>query len=325
MMEIESKNKDPFSMAIVPIGISLLILLILLWSCFYIVPTGYVGVLRCFGKISLSERGPGLHFKLPFPIQSVEKVDVKLRTINYIEKKAGKKLHKEKEGVIIASPVHALDKRGLPVTVELTVQYSLRPSLAAEVMAEYGENYEAKLIHPVVREAVRDIIAQYPAEIIPTKRPEIAAKTANTITTRIAQIKDHPLMITAVQLRNIELPPAIAKKIEQVQIAKQEAERMKLLQQKAEREMKVKLIEAETKKQVQIKQAEAEKQARILRAEGEAKANALLSRSLTAVILKWRELDVQEQFAQAVKSNPNIKLFYGLGGKNMHYWVGGQK
>jgi len=185
-----------------------------------------------------------------------------------------------------------------------------------------------------VRDAVRDVIANYPAEIIPMKRNEIAQKIAATILREVQEIKGNPFAVTAVQLRNITLPPKVAQKIQEVQLAKQEAERMKALEEKAQREQKVRLIQAETEKQERIKRAEAEKQEKILRAQAEAEAKLLKARataeankkiaaSITPEILKWRELAVRERFADAIRENENVRLFYGMegNGKNLHFWM----
>ncbi len=312
------------------LGFFFVVVLILLGS-FYTIETGEVGVLSKFGKYDFDEKQPGLHFKIPI-VEDIKKVDVRVRTINYVSQ-PGRKALRGKEGVLYGAPINVLDQRGLNVMVELTVQYKLRPEMAAETLAKYGRNYEVKLIHPVVRDAVRDIIAQYPAEQIPLRRTEIARKISSAIIKTITNLKDNPLEISTIQLRNIALPPRIAQKIQEVQIAKQEAEKMKALQEKAEREQKVKLIQAETRKQEKIKAAEAEnakkileaeadKKARILKAEGEAKANELLSKSITQNLLEWRRLDVEEKMADAIEANPNVRLFYRMGNTgNLHFWM----
>ena len=112
---------------------------------------------------------------------------------------------------------------------------------------------------------------------------------------------------------------------------------MKALEEKAQREQKVRLIQAETQKQERIKRAEAEKQEKILRAQAEAEAKLLqakavaeanerIARSITPEILRWRELSVQEKFAEAISKNPNVRLFYGMDGKgNLHFWMEEQK
>ena len=310
----------------------LVILAVIFFGSWYVIETGEVGVKMRFGKYNMNEVPPGLHFKWPL-IERVKKVDVRVRTINYVSRRAKHEVA-GKGGVLYGSPISVLDKRGLTVAVELTVQYQLRPQMAAEVLATYGDNYEIKLIHSIVRDAVRDVVAEYPAEEIPLKRNEIARKISTLIAKQIESIKGNPFEVTAVQLRRIQLPPRVAQKIQEVQLAKQEAEKMKALEEKAQREQKVRLIQAETEKQERIKRAEAEKQEKILQAQAEAEsrllkakaqaeANKKIAESITPEILRWRELAVKEKFAEAISRNPNVRLFYGMGaGGNLHFWLG---
>ncbi len=324
---------------LIPIGIFLLLGVVFSISTVYTIETGSVGVLARFGKYRLDEVMPGLHFKIPL-VDAVKKVDVKVRTLNYVGKRGVARVKPGEvvgsgEGILYGSPISVLDQRGLTVGVELTVQYQLRPRMAAEVLSEYGENYEMKLIHPIVRDAVRDVIAQYPAELLPMKRNEIAEKIRHMILSQVEKIRGNPLQVTAVQLRNIILPARIAQKIQEVQEAKQEAEKMKALEEKAQREQRVRIIQAETEKKEKILRAEAEKQERILRAQAEAEARLLrakaeagankrIAQSLTPNILRWRELAVQEKMAEAIEKNPNVRLFYGNVPGNMHFWMGEQ-
>jgi regulator of protease activity HflC (stomatin/prohibitin superfamily) len=333
MSDLKSNFSSGFFFQMPGFLVMLLLLLcaVFLLGFWYTIETGEVGVKVRLGKYDMNEISPGLHFKWPI-IEKIKKVDIRVRTINYVSTKAKHEIT-GRGGVLYGSPISVLDQRGLTVSVELTVQYQLKPQMVAEVLAQYGENYEIKLIHPIVRDAVRDIIAEYPAEEIPMKRNEIARRISLTIIKEVQEIKGNPFEVTAVQLRNIALPPRVAQKIQEVQLAKQEAEKMKALEEKAQREQRVRLIQAETLKQEQIKKAEAEKQqkilqaqaeaeARLLKAEAIAKANQKIAKSISPEVLRWRELAVQEKFAEAISQNPNVRLFYGMGhGGNLHFWI----
>ena len=304
----------------IPVIILIVVCILVLKSAIYTIETGFVGVKARFGRYFMDEVEPGIHFKIPLA-DTIKKVDVRIKTINYVSSKAGKKLS-GKSGILYGQPIPVLDKRGLRVQVELTVQYQLRPEMAAEVIANYGMDWELKLIHPIVRDSVRDVIAKYPAEEIPMKRTEIAQNISNAIVETVLKIKGNPLQVTAVQLRDIDLPPRIAQKIQEVQEAKQEADKMKALEEKARYEQQVRLIKAETEKKEKILRAEAEKEEKILKAQGEAEANKLLSKSITPELLKWRELDIQEKMAEAIRQNPHVRLFYGNSSfGNLHFWL----
>jgi len=286
-------------------------------SPFKTIESGHVGVKITLGKYDDEELKPGLHFKIPV-IQKIKEVDVKVHAINY----KGARDLEDREGVINKPAITVLDERGLPIEVELTTQYRLLPSEVSETLQEWGNNWEEKLVNPVVREVVRDVIGHYPAEIIPTKRPEIATKIEEGIRKEIKKQSKGAVQVIGVQLRNILLPPEIQRKIKEVQLAKQEAERMKYVEEQAKREQEVKRIQAETEKLQKIIKAQAEAEAKLKRAEAEAKANEMISKSITPNILKWKELMVEEKIAESLEKNPNVKLFLNVPQSgNFHMWL----
>ncbi|MEO2065046.1 MAG: SPFH domain-containing protein [Desulfurobacteriaceae bacterium] len=291
-----------------------------LFKSFETIESGNVGVKVTFGKYDDRELPPGLHFKLPF-VQEIKKVDVKVHAINY----KGKVDKVDEEGLINKPAITVLDERGLPIAVELTVQYRLLPDMASETLQRWGESWQEKLVNPVVREVVRDVIGSYPAEAIPTKRPEIATRIEEGIRKEIKVQSSGAVQVVGVQLRNILLPREIQQKIKEVQIAKQEAERMKYVEEKAKREQEVKRIQAETEKIQKVIKAQAEAEARLEKAKAEAQANQMISRSITPNILKWRELDVQERIAESLEKNPNVKLFINTPSGNFHMWIEGKQ
>lgn len=57
-----------------------------------------------------------------------------------------------------------LDSRGLPVSIELTVQYKLLPDGAPSTIATWGLSWEEKIVNPVVRDIVRNVVGSVSAE-----------------------------------------------------------------------------------------------------------------------------------------------------------------
>ncbi|RUM47804.1 MAG: prohibitin family protein [Hydrogenothermus sp.] len=313
--------------AIVPIIILFIAIFVFVFSPFKTIQSGNVGIKITLGKFDNEELMPGLHFKIPI-IQDIKIVDVKVHTINY----KGSQDRPDKEGLIEKPAINVLDERGLPVRIELTVQYRLIPDQASEMIQEWGWNWEDKLVNPTIRDVVRDVIGEYPAEKLPVKRQEIGVKIEEGIKKAIKNVSKNKVQVIGVQLRDIKLPPRIAQKIEEVQIAKQEAEKMKYVEEKAKKEQEVRKIKAETEKiekiiraeaeaEKRVKEAEGRAKARILEAEAQAKANRLLSKSIDKNILKWKEIQVQEKLMEAIKENKNNNIFLNAPQGNMHYWL----
>ena len=313
--------------AIVPIIVVLIVIFLFIFSPFKTIESGNVGIKITLGKFDNEELMPGLHFKIPI-IQDIKIVDVKVHTINY----KGNQDRPDKEGLIEKPSINVLDERGLPVRIELTVQYRLIPDQASEMIQEWGWNWEDKLVNPTIRDVVRDVIGEYPAEKLPVKRQEIGVKIEEGIKKAIKTVSKNKVEVVGVQLRDIKLPPRIAQKIEEVQIAKQEAEKMKYVEEKAKKEQEVRKIKAETEKiekiiraeaeaEKKVKEAEGRAKAKLLEAEAQAKANKLLSKSIDKNILKWKEIQVQEKLMEAIKENKNNNIFLNTPQGNMHYWL----
>lgn len=326
-MEKDIPSNIVSKIALVPIVILFIVIFIFVFSPFKTIESGNVGIKITLGKFDNEELMPGLHFKIPI-IQDIKIVDVKVHTINY----KGSQDRPDKEGLIEKPSINVLDERGLPVRIELTVQYRLIPDQASEMIQEWGWNWEDKLVNPTIRDVVRDVIGEYPAEKLPVKRQEIGVKIEEGIKKAIKNVSKNKVQVIGVQLRDIKLPPRIAQKIEEVQIAKQEAEKMKYVEEKAKKEQEVRRIKAETEKiekiikaeaeaEKRVKEAEGRAKARILEAEAQAKANRLLSKSIDKKILEWKEIQVQEKLMEAIKENKNNNIFLNIPQGNMHYWL----
>jgi len=218
---------------------AIVLLFLFMFKPWVIINEGEVGILSTTGKFSPNPLMPGLHFYFPV-VQKVIVVDTKVHMISY-KRNPEIGTMPDRYGTIKVYPaINVLDARGLPITVELSVSYKLNPRQAAYVVKTYGLNWEDKIINPIVRDVVRNVIGKYPAEELPMKRNEIAAQIENQIREELAKIPNKPIIFESFQLRDIILPENIKKQIERVQIAKQEAERAKyeVLRAKQEAEKK---------------------------------------------------------------------------------------
>jgi len=299
---------------------AVILLFVFLFKPWIIINEGEVGILATTGKFSPKPLMPGLHFYVPV-FQKVIVVDTKVHMISY-KRNPEIGTMPDRYGTIKVYPaINVLDARGLPITVELSVSYKLDPRKAAYVIKTYGLNWEDKIINPIVRDVVRNVIGKYPAEELPVKRNEIAAQIENQIREELAKIPNQPIIFESFQLRDIILPENIKKQIERVQIAKQEAERAKyeVLRAKQEAEKKAAIARgiAEAKKI----EAQGKADAMLIEANAEAKANIIIGKSLTNELLKLKQIEVQNKFNEALKQNPNTKIFLTPGGVVPNLWM----
>lgn len=272
-----------------------------------IIQEGERGILSTNGSYSSESLMPGLHFAIPL-IQHIYIVDTKVRIINYtarVTEEASKG-----DGIILKPAITVLDKRGLPVSIDITVQYRMNAHLAAKTVANWGFNWEDKIIDPVARDVVRNVIGQYEAESLPIMRNAIAQQIENGIRRMVERQKNSPAKLESIQLREIDLPQRVKEQIERVQVAKQEVERV---QQEVER-AKQEAIKRET-------DAQGIANAMTIEAEAKARANRLIANSITPGLLKMEQIHVQGQFNEALKVNKDAKIFLTPGGSTPNIWV----
>ncbi len=294
-----------------------LIVLLIFAKPFVIIESGEVGIKVTTGKYEPQPLTPGFHLYIPV-VQKVITVDTKVRLINY---KEVEEATARDSGIKTYRAINILDSRGLPVSIELTVQYKLDPHKAPKTIANWGLSWEEKIVNPVVRNIVRNIVGSYNAEDLPMKRNEIAVLIEDGVRAKIEANADKPVSIESVQLREIVLPTKIKEQIEKVQIANQEAERVKYEVQRAKQEAEKKAALAQGEADKNRIEAQGRADAVAIEAEAQAKANILVADSLTPKLLQMQQIAVQGKFNEALKTNKDAKIFLTPGGSTPNIWV----
>ena len=296
-----------------------IIVILVIAKPFIVINSGEMGIKSTAGKFDPTPMNPGFHLFLPF-IQTIFIVDTKVRVMNYTSK-ADQETTQRGSGIKNKNAISVLDARGLPVSIDLTVQYKLEPSTAPQTIATWGLSWEDKIINPVVRDVTRNVVGQYPAEELPVLRNAIAAKIDQQIRKNIDAQPGKPVQLLTVQLRNIILPQKIKDQIERVQIAKQEAERTKYEVERANQEAKKKAALATGDANARKIQAQGQANAIKIESNANAYANEIIAKSITQNLLQLRQIEVQGKFNEALKVNKDAKIFLTPGGAVPNIWV----
>lgn len=287
---------------------------------YVIINSGEMGIKATTGKFESTPMEPGFHLFIPF-IQQVFIVDTKVRIMNYSSTEDLGEVVQRGSGIKRNAAISVLDARGLPVSIELTVQYKLEPTTAPQTIATWGMSWEDKIINPVVRDVTRSVIGKFNAEELPQKRNEIAVNIEEGIRKAIDAQPGQPVELLTVQLREIVLPAKIKEQIERVQVAKQEVERTRYEVERANQEALKRAAEAEGQAKAREINAQGQANAIKIEAEAEAYANKKISESISTPLLNLRQIEVQGKFNEALRENKDAKIFLTPGGATPNIWV----
>ena len=202
-------------------GVLLFILVILIFSAVTRVPSGHVGVLTLFGRVTGEALPEGMHLVNPFKSNNV----LSIRT------------QEIKESASVPS------SEGLVMNLDTSLIYHLNPVKAAEMFQKVGPNYEVVVIEPTLRASIREATASHTANALYTGEREMVAKQVREQLT--AQLTGRGIEVENVLLRDIQLPTTLKASIESKQQAEQEALAMSFRLQREKQEAERKRIEAQ--------------------------------------------------------------------------------
>jgi regulator of protease activity HflC (stomatin/prohibitin superfamily) len=237
--------------------IVLLILFIVSWGSFALVPAGHRGVVLWWGSVEKRIMGEGLNFKVPIA-ERVIKVDVKVQP------------HPFKE-------IDASSKEYQIVKMTGMMNFHIDPSFVNDLYQKVGLDFADKVIDPAFNDFVKEVVPTYPiGEILP-KREEIRQRAMKKLGDNLSR---YHIIVDDIYFANIRFSPEYEGAIEAKQVAQQQVETQK--QVLAQRE-----IEAQQK----VATAKGEAESILVVAQGQAKANDALSRSITPILVQYKGIE----------------------------------
>ena len=247
-------------------GVVALVALVILWSCWVIVESGHVGVVRTLGSVQPDALEEGFHLKKPF-VDDVVEIDVRLRKAE--------------------SDASAASGDLQVVNTQVAVQYSLVGDMMPRTYQRIGPRatvVETNVIYPAILESVKAITAKYTAEELVTKRADVKLQIQEAIGTNINTTLAQKEVTGAVRLANVaitdfEFSDEFNNAIEEKVRAEQEA------------------LKAENEKVRRVTQAEAAAAERTLAADAEAYQIEVESKARAEAIRRE---------AAALKDNPSL-------------------
>jgi regulator of protease activity HflC (stomatin/prohibitin superfamily) len=212
-----------------------------------------VGVLTLFGRVTGETLPEGMHLVNPFKENNV----LSIRT------------QQVKESASVPS------SEGLVIALDTSLLYHLNPERAADVYQKIGPAYEATIVEPSLRAAIREATASHSANALYTgEREKVAREIHEQLST---ELNKRGITVEQVLLRDIQLPAALKASIETKQQAEQESLAMSFRLQKEKQEAERKRIEAAGVRDFQ----------------------QIVSQGISPALLEWKGIEATEALARS--------------------------
>lgn len=227
------------------------------FTTWYTVDESEQAVILTFGKVEEGISEPGLHFKLPWPIQSVEKLSKETFSLQFG--------YEEKNGEIQEFPDETKMITGDEniVLADLVVQWKI---IDPEKYL-YNADNPREILYDATSASVRSIIGSSEIdEALTSGKAEIEAEVRDLLSSLIEKY-DMGVSVLGVKLQDVELPNEEVRKAFTNVTDARETMNTKINEAKKYRNQK--LNEAQGEKDALISRAEGEKAARIERARGD--------------------------------------------------------
>ncbi len=248
MSKYESSKSNARAVKVVLIVLIVLVVVgLVVASSVKIVEAGTRGVLLHWSAVDLTQPplNEGLHFVTPF---ADDVVNIEVRTLKY-----------EKSTTAASKDLQT-------VRTTVTVNYNPEKEMVHYLYKDLGLDYESRVIQPAIEETVKQVTANYNAEELITKRPQVKADIQDEITDRLNKFN---MATKVISITDFEFSLLFSQAIESKVEAEQKAFR-------AEND----LLRIQVEAQQEEAQAIGIANANIAEAEGEAKAIRIINQAL---------------------------------------------
>ena len=201
---------------IILIVLAAVVVIVAASSCFYTVDDKQQAVVTTFGRVS-DITDAGLHFKLPFGIQQVQKVDVNVyQKIELGYSTTGEDIYavNEKESTMITGDYNI-------VNVDFFVEYKITDP----VQYLYSSNDPELILRNLIQSQVRNVVGSSTVDAVLTDGKENIQSQVKDLVTQILAEYDIGLTLVDVRIQDSEPPTQdVIEAFKAVETAKQQAE-----------------------------------------------------------------------------------------------------
>lgn len=276
-----------------------LVLIIGILTCFYTVDDKQQAVVTTFGKVT-DITDAGLHFKLPFGIQQVKKVDVNIYQkieLGYTTLSDGSMETKDSESSMITGDYNI-------VNVDFFVEYKI----SDPVQYLYSSNQPELILKNLIQSQIRNVVGSSTVDSVLTTGKENIQMQVRELVTQILQEYDIGLTLVEVRIQDSEPPTqAVIEAFKAVETAKQEAE---AVVNEAKAYQNAQIPEAEAQADKLLQNAEYLKQKRI----NEALEQVAMFEAMYAEYANNPAITRSRMYYEAISQIlPDVKVFINTG------------
>lgn len=214
---LNSKGEVKYSYKVPRIAIRsiciIVAIMIIIFSCFTTVQTGYSGIPVRFGQVQSYVYDAGLHFKSPF--------------VNVVEMDNREQRFK--------FDLAAFSSDIQEVAVKGSINYSINKDTAMNLYKTVGTDYANILITPRAQEAIKATFAKYTAEGLISNRQQLSTEIFSYLSEDLA---DAGINIISVSIEDIDFTDAFTNAVEAKQVATQEKQKAQTEQERMTMEQK---------------------------------------------------------------------------------------
>ena len=200
----------------IPMIAVVVLALVLVFTSFYTVDDKQQAVVTTFGKVT-DVTDPGLHFKWPFGIQQVHKVDVNVYQkieLGYDTVSDGDYVTNINESTMITGDYNI-------VNVDFFVEYKITDP----VQYLYSSNNPELILRNLIQSQVRNVVGSTSVDAVLTDGKENVQMQVKDLVTKILEEYDIGLTLVDVRIQDSEPPTQeVVEAFKAVETAKQQAE-----------------------------------------------------------------------------------------------------
>ena len=293
------ENFDPKKWIKIALGaVVALVVIVGILTCFYTVDDKQQGVVTTFGKVT-DIAGPGLHFKLPFGIQQVHKVDVNVYQkieLGYSSDNGGY-TSETSESTMITGDYNI-------VNVDFFVEYKI----SDPVQYLFSSNSPELILKNLIQSQVRNVVGSSTVDAVLTDGKENIQMQVKELVTQILAEYDIGLTLVDVRIQDSEPPTVdVIEAFKAVETAKQNAE---AVVNDAKAYQNAKLPEAQAQADKLLQNAQYLKQKRI----NEAIEAVAMFEAMYAEYAENPEITRSRMYYEAISQIlPDVKLYINTG------------